>query len=107
MKVFQLCTRIELKRVDRKQKINFFKFNDFANYFFSLNFQLTVMKTESWLHISSISVPQPRWLIFYLIFTYSMTFSMVVRHKVFVESLLFKAFLSVKENDKSNIYREG
>ena len=30
-----------------------------------------------------------------------MTFSMIVKYKVFAKTLLFKACLSVKENDKS------
>ena len=66
--------------------------------------------THCWLHVSSIyiyiymyiyiyvyiyiSVPQPCWLIFYLIFICSMTFSMLVTYKVFAETLLY---LCVKE----------
>ena len=32
---------------------------------------------------------------------------MLVRYKAFAETLLFKIYLSVKENDKSITYREG
>ena len=72
----------------------------------SSQFQLTVMNTNSWLHILNISVPQLYWLIFYLTFIHNMTFSMLIRYKVFAGTLLFKAHLSIKEIDKSITYRE-
>ena len=36
-----------------------------------------------------------------------MTFSMLVRYKVFAETLVFKAYISVEENDKSITYIEA
>ena len=36
-----------------------------------------------------------------------MTSSMLLRYKVPTETLLFKAYLSVKKNDKSVTYGEG
>ena len=89
----------------RKNLINFFKLNSFLNYIFSSELQLTVMNTDSWFHISIISVPQPCWLMFYLLFICNMTFGMLGRYKVFTEAFFFKAYLTVKENDKIITYR--
>ena len=36
-----------------------------------------------------------------------MSFSMLFRYKAFAETVLFRAYLSLKENDKSITYREG
>ena len=63
------------------------------------------MNTDCWFHISIISAPQPCCLMFYLLFIYSMTFGMLGRYKVLAEAFFFKAYLTVKENDKIITYR--